>query len=62
MPSGLKRLDTVELSKLLENVFRNVNIALIAAWAVLAIVAIAANFDVPIWITAGLCAIAPEAV
>lgn len=37
--------------------FRTFNIALIAAWAVLAIVAIAANFDVPPWITAGLCAI-----
>jgi len=37
--------------------FRRLNVALIAIWAVLAIIAIAANFAVPLWITAGLCAV-----
>lgn len=37
--------------------FRRLNVALIAVWAVLAAIAIAANFDVPPWIKAGLCAV-----
>jgi len=37
--------------------FRKLNIALLAVWAVLAMIAIAANFQVPLWVTVGLCAI-----
>lgn len=37
--------------------FRALNIVLLAVWAILAMVAIAANFEVSLWITAGLCAI-----
>jgi phosphatidylcholine synthase len=46
------------LHPLRTNRFRKVNIALIAAWAVLAIFAVFANFEVPLAITLGLCAIA----
>jgi phosphatidylcholine synthase len=38
--------------------FRKLNIALVAAWGVLAIITIAANFEVPSAIVLGLCAIA----
>lgn len=38
--------------------FHKLNIALVSAWGVLAIITIAANFDVPLSITLGLCAIA----
>jgi phosphatidylcholine synthase len=38
--------------------FRSLNIALIALWGILAIVTIIANFEVPLTITIGLCAIA----
>ncbi len=37
--------------------FRALNIALLVVWAALAIIAIARNFEVSIWVTAGLCAI-----
>lgn len=37
--------------------FRALNIALLVVWAVLAMIAIAANFEVSFWVTAGLCAI-----
>jgi phosphatidylcholine synthase len=38
--------------------FRKLNILLVATWGVLAIITIAANFEVPMTITLGLCAIA----
>jgi phosphatidylcholine synthase len=38
--------------------FRKFNIALVTAWGVMSIITIAANFDVPLSITLGLCAIA----
>ena len=37
--------------------FRKLNIALLVIWAILAMIAIAANFEVSWWVTAGLCAI-----
>lgn len=37
---------------------RKLNLALIALWAILAIMAVAENFVVPWWLTAALCAIA----
>jgi phosphatidylcholine synthase len=37
--------------------FRKLNVALLTVWAILAMIAIAANFEVPVWVTAGLCAI-----
>lgn len=37
--------------------FRMLNIALMVAWAILAMIAVAANFEVPLWVTAGLCVI-----
>ncbi|HEX7882736.1 MAG TPA: phosphatidylcholine synthase, partial [Afipia sp.] len=37
--------------------FRRLNIALLVIWAVLAMIAVAANFEVPLWVTAGLCGI-----
>lgn len=37
--------------------FRILNIALIAAWAILAMIAVAANFEVSPWISAALCVI-----
>ena len=37
--------------------FRKLNIALLVIWGVLAVIAIAANFEVSLWVTAGLCAI-----
>jgi phosphatidylcholine synthase len=37
--------------------FRKLNIALIVIWAILAIFAVAANFEVPLWISAALCVI-----
>lgn len=36
---------------------RGLNIALLVIWAVLAVIAIGANFQTPLWVTAGLCAI-----
>lgn len=38
--------------------FRSLNIALVALWGILAIITIMANFEVPLTITIGLCAIA----
>ncbi|MES2602384.1 MAG: phosphatidylcholine synthase [Pseudomonadota bacterium] len=37
--------------------FRMLNIALMVAWAILAMIAVAANFEVSLWVTAGLCVI-----
>jgi phosphatidylcholine synthase len=37
--------------------FRKLNIALILIWAILAMIAVAANFEVSPWISAALCAI-----
>jgi phosphatidylcholine synthase len=37
--------------------FRALNIALLVVWAALAIIAIARNFEVSMWVTGGLCAI-----
>lgn len=37
--------------------FRKLNIALLVIWAILAMIAIAANFEVSWWVTAVLCAI-----
>lgn len=37
--------------------FRALNIALIVAWAILAMIAVAANFEVSPWISAALCVI-----
>jgi phosphatidylcholine synthase len=37
--------------------FRKLNIALIVIWAILAMIAVAANFEVSPWISAALCAI-----
>jgi phosphatidylcholine synthase len=37
--------------------FRKLNVALLIVWAILAMIAIAANFEVPVWVGAGLCAI-----
>lgn len=37
--------------------FRKLNITLLVIWAILAMIAIASNFEVSLWITAGLCAI-----
>ena len=37
--------------------FRGLNIVLLVIWAMLAMYAIAANFQTPLWVTAGLCAI-----
>jgi len=37
--------------------FRTLNIALMVVWAILAMIAVGANFQVPVWVSAGLCAI-----
>jgi phosphatidylcholine synthase len=37
--------------------FRALNVALLVVWAVLAMIAIVRNFEVSLWVTAGLCAI-----
>lgn len=37
--------------------FRRLNVALLVVWAILAMIAIAANFEVSVWISAALCAI-----
>ena len=37
--------------------FRMLNIALMVVWAILAMIAVAANFEVPLWVSAGLCVI-----
>jgi len=37
--------------------FRMLNIALMVVWTILAMIAVAANFEVPLWVSAGLCVI-----
>jgi phosphatidylcholine synthase len=37
--------------------FRRLNVALLVVWAILAMIAIVANFEVSVWISAALCAI-----
>ncbi len=37
--------------------FRMLNITLLVVWAILAMIAVATNFEAPVWVTAGLCAI-----